>query len=98
MKTFRTLAPVGVNPGALVALSKEQAAARAFGIRKADKKGTYEVTQRIEFKAGETFELDGELPKNLADLVEEKGKRAAPAPAPTPAPDPDPDAPSAGQK
>ncbi|MCC2673054.1 MAG: hypothetical protein K0R58_1, partial [Ramlibacter sp.] len=52
MKVFRALAPLGINPGALVGLSKEQAAARSYGISATAKKGVYSVKLRIEFKAG----------------------------------------------
>lgn len=75
MQTYHAIGVVGINPGAQMRLSKEQAAARAHALTAQGKGGFYLVRARIEFKAGETFHLDGELPKHLADLVEPKAKK-----------------------
>lgn len=87
MQTYKATAAVGINPGAVVKLTDEQAAARAHAITAQGKSGTYLVRSRIEFKGGEIFQVDGDMPKNLADFVEtgkKKVQTSAPAPAAAP--------------
>lgn len=89
MKSYKALAPVALFPGTVVHLSKAQADTRAHALERQGKGNTFLVTSRIEFKAGESFKVDGELPKNLAELVEaEKVQTSAPPPPPPPAPAP----------
>lgn len=70
MQHYRTTAPTGVNAGATVQLSGDQANARQSALRATERKGVYTVKDRIEFKAGEIFGLDGDLPKSMAEAVE----------------------------
>lgn len=70
MKVFKTTGPIGLNAGAMVALTKEQAASREHALLATKTKGVFQVKTRIEFKAGETFGFDGDLPKNVVDQVE----------------------------
>lgn len=69
MRNYRTTATTGLNPGAEVALTASQAAARQHALKPTGKRGVYLVTLRVEFKAGETFGYDGDLPKSMADDV-----------------------------
>lgn len=94
MHQYTAIAPVGVNAGALVKLTKKQASRREHAIEQQGKGNTYLVKSRIEFKAGETFHVDVELPKNMAELVEEK-KSDIDSPSPPPPPPPAPPAPPA---
>jgi hypothetical protein len=62
---------VTVPVGHLVRLSADQLA-RCEGMVKpaADADGWHEALVPLQFKRGETFEIDGELPKGMADLAE----------------------------
>ena len=53
MQTYKAIAAVGINPGAVVKLTDEQATARVHAITAQGKNGTYLVRSRIEFKGGE---------------------------------------------
>lgn len=64
--------PVLVPKGTRVRLTKPQAARTEHLVGKADKKGWVEVLAPFHFKAGEEFELDGELPKALAALASDR--------------------------
>lgn len=77
---FVALQPVLMPRGAVVRLSKDQAARTAALVAPADKKGWSVVKSPFHFKAGEAFEYEGDLPKALADLVEDAAP-AAPAAA-----------------
>lgn len=92
MKSYKALAPVALFPGTVVHLTKAQAETRAHALERHGKgSNTFIVTARIEFKAGESFKVDGDLPKNLAELVEaEKVQTSVPPPPPPPAPAPAP--------
>jgi hypothetical protein len=70
MKYIAT-AVVTLAAGAEVGLNKDQAAARCHCTTpSADRKGWYLVTGPLQFKVGESFLYEGELPKALADAVE----------------------------
>jgi hypothetical protein len=87
MHHYTAVAPVGINAGALVKLTKKQAGKREHdAIQQQGKSTTYLVLSRIEFKAGETFHVDGELPKSMAELVEDKKADSDSPPPPPPAP------------
>ena len=62
--------------GAVLGLSKAQAAARRHAIkpRGGDR---YETTAPVEFKAGEVFEYVGDLPKSLAAVIEQADRSKA---------------------
>ncbi|BEP42259.1 hypothetical protein [Variovorax sp. V15] len=94
MKSYKALAPVALFPGTVVHLTTAQARIRAHALEKQGKGNTFLVTSRIEFKAGESFKVDGDLPKNLAELVEPEEAQTAVPPAP-PAPSPAPAPPAA---
>jgi len=59
--------------GTVLTLSKGQAAIRSHAL-KALGDGRYETTAPVEFKVGESFGYDGELPKSLASVIEPVGK------------------------
>lgn len=80
---------VSFGPGTRLGLTKDQAAARAHALTAAGR-GQYITRTAVQFKAGEVFNFDGEMPKGLADLV------ASPAAASPPPPPPAPLAPPAG--
>lgn len=76
---YRVLAPMTLHPGALLGLTAEQAAARSFGL--VPEGAQWRVVKPVGFKAGETIEHAGELPKALAQAVEpEAAEPAAVAP------------------
>lgn len=84
MEKYLIVAPATFGAGARLGLSKEQAAARAQALRESGK-GVYVAVQPVQFKAGETISVDGELPKVLAALVEApKGRKAKSAAEPAP--------------
>lgn len=70
MKYIAT-AVVTLAAGAEVGLNKDQAAARRHCTTPStERKGWYLVTGPLQFKVGEIFLYDDELPKALADAVE----------------------------
>lgn len=68
MLSFRTIAPVTIHAGRL-RLTPDQILPRASMV-KADAGGICEIIKPVQFKAGERFDYDGEIPKGLAELVE----------------------------
>jgi hypothetical protein len=65
--------PIDVRPGQCVRLSAEQLRRRRSLVTPhAERKGWFVATAAFQFKTGETFELDHELPKGMADAVEPK--------------------------
>jgi hypothetical protein len=72
--------PIDVRPGQCVRLSAEQLRRRrTLVVPHEERKGWHVAVVAFQFKAGESFELDTELPKGLADAVEPK-KAAEKAP------------------
>jgi hypothetical protein len=76
MEKYIATAVVTLGPGVKLELSAAQAKARSFALApfkidaKESKKPVVVVTHAmVQFKAGETFGLDGELPKVLADKL-----------------------------
>lgn len=55
-----------------VKLTEEQSKARAHAIRATEETAVFEILQPINFKSGEVFFYEGDLPKNLASLVQPK--------------------------
>ena len=97
MQTYKALSAVGLHVGAVVHLSTAQANTRLHALERQGKGNTFVVRSPIQFKAGESFKVEGDMPKHLAELVEVEGKKevqtsapppppAPPAPAPAPAP------------
>lgn len=70
MKTYTTKTAITLTVGVLQ-LSAKQAADRAACLRELED-GTHEVTAPIHFKAGETFGHDLDLPKAIAQCVDEE--------------------------
>jgi hypothetical protein len=71
-------APVTMLRGAHVRLSDEQLRRRKSLVKPAQEKGWHEVVIPMQFKIGETFEFDGELPKGMVDVVAQPADRASP--------------------
>lgn len=69
MKTYTTKTAITLTTGVLQ-LSAKQAADRAACLKELED-GTHEVIGPIHFKAGETFGHDLDLPKAIAQCVEE---------------------------
>ena len=68
--------PAGVDLG----LSKEQAALRGHCIAPhAKRKGWYTTTGPLQFKVGEQFLYDGDMPKAMASMMEPAEKAASKA-------------------
>lgn len=78
---YRVLTPMQLHPGALLGLTAEQAAARAFGLQAEG--ALWRVVKAVGFKAGEVIEHQGELPKALAAAVEAdpSAEQSSPQPA-----------------
>jgi hypothetical protein len=77
---YLIVSAITLNPGLVLGLSDEQAAARKHAVQPLGK-GKYEVISPVQFKAGETIHTDAELPKALANAVEQaarKNGKAAP--------------------
>lgn len=69
MKNYKTTANLRLHAGRL-RLTKEQAQARAHMLESVDGEiGIYEIKGYAEFKAGEVFGFDGDVPKTKADAV-----------------------------
>lgn len=74
----------GFGAGQRLKLTRAQVDSRAHRLTLVDeKKGVYEATAPIEFKKGEAFGFDGDLPKTIAVLVEETKGGAKDASAPS---------------
>ena len=74
---YTATAIVNLPAGTVLGLSESQAASRMHALQPKGRKGVYLAMQPVQFKVGETFDYDGELPKSLAQSVEE-AKRQAP--------------------
>ena len=69
MRKYKTLAMVSIN-GGHIQLTESQAAARMHCLERLEN-DIYKVNKKIEFKKGETFGYDGEIPKSKADCFEQ---------------------------
>ena len=75
MKKYKANAVVGLLSGK-VKLTKDQASSREFSVECISKKGnTYKIIEGIQFKAGEEFSYDGDIPKSVALDVSKLGKK-----------------------
>lgn len=74
MKTYTTTAAARIGTG-ILALSLQQASTRTHALRDLGD-GQYEILQPVEFKVGETFGYDQEIPRVLAACLEESGEEA----------------------
>lgn len=68
MNKVRTLQPVAFAAGTRLALTAGQVNRRAHALKKLGE-GLYETTAAVQFKVGEEFGFDGELAKNLVEIV-----------------------------
>jgi len=68
---YTTTAIVELTSG-ILKLSKDQARRRMRNL-KALKDGSFEILRAVQFKAGETFDYDGDIPKTLANSLSEFG-------------------------
>lgn len=65
---------VSFGAGSDLGLSKPQADARIASLHPVDgRKGWYTTTAPVQFKAGEEFQYDGDLPKGVAVALEPVG-------------------------
>ena len=69
----RVLATVSFAAGHRLALSEGQAKARRHALKKVGN-GSYITTAEVQFKAGETIGVEGDLPKALQALVDTGAK------------------------
>lgn len=79
MKTYTAKSLIALPSGAVVRLSGKQAADRLPRMKKLGGE-RYELKDSLHFKAGETFGYEGDLPKALANEVEESGNGKEKAP------------------
>lgn len=69
MKEYKATAVISLHAGKVM-LSKEQASPRMHALDVVDKKNdVYSIKSTIQFKAGEVFSYDGDIPKMLSDKV-----------------------------
>lgn len=81
---FQAIAVVTLGVGAVLGLTREQAARRrACTAPITGREGWYRSTAQVQFKRGETFLYEGGLPKSMAVLLEWEGKSEETAPAET---------------
>jgi hypothetical protein len=66
---YTATATVTLGPGAIIGLSQKQAARRAHLLEPTHREGVFTAKAAVQFKAGEEFDYEGELPKNLVDIV-----------------------------
>ncbi|MXS85296.1 hypothetical protein ABO04_05020 [Nitrosomonas sp. HPC101] len=67
MEQYTATRPVTLQFGVL-GLTAQQAAARAHNLDKLND-GRFRIVAPVQFKAGESFEYDGDLPKSLAARI-----------------------------
>ena len=77
MKRYITTAVVTIYTG-LIELTEAQAAARYSMVEKTDEPGIYSIKKPVQFKVGEHFGYDADLPKSVASSLEPE-KSEAPA-------------------
>lgn len=70
MEQYIATRPVTLQFG-VIGLTEQQAMARLHNLDRLDN-GKFRIVQPVQFKAGESFEYDGELPKSLAAQIETK--------------------------
>lgn len=67
---YTTTTPITLPVGTVLALTKGQYADRANALQvQSAKKGLYLTTAIVQFKAGESIGIEGDLPKHLVDLM-----------------------------
>jgi len=71
---------VTLGPGSVLGLSEKQAARRAHLLEPTAREGVFTAKAAVQFKAGEDFECEEDLPKSMAERVV-AAEPKAPAPA-----------------
>ena len=74
MKKYKVTGRAAKFSSGRVKLSVDQAASRIHNLKSLGD-GVFEIVNPIEFKNGEVFGHDGEVPKVMASVVKEKGKK-----------------------
>jgi predicted DNA-binding antitoxin AbrB/MazE fold protein len=81
MRKYTVIATLTIQAGAMVGLTKAQAAARGHALKPVDVDrkgdGVFEVLSPVQFKAGEQIATDTELNKQLAAQLESAEDTAA---------------------
>lgn len=77
MKTAQVISPVAFGPGVRLSLKEGQAARRPPALKKLSN-GLYEVTAEVQFKAGETIGIEGDVPKALLASLDFKVNNSKP--------------------
>lgn len=70
MTRYKVADRVAVIPSGIIALTPAQAKPRLHNLKVLGS-GRYEILRPVEFKAGEAFGYAGDLPKAIAEVVEE---------------------------
>lgn len=73
---YQAITKVRVMPGARVKLTKDQAHDARHLVELPAADGFCNVLHPFDFKAGDRFELDGDLPKGMAEALDEPAKTA----------------------
>lgn len=74
---YITTAVLSLPAGVLLGLSVAQVAHRQHVLTNAPgRKGWYVATSPVQFKRGETLQVDGDLPKALADRLDAEDRAA----------------------
>ena len=82
MKTYVVTGRMIEIHGGVLVLNKDQARRRANNLKRTSKTGSqFEVLRPVQFKQGEDFGYDGDLPKALHHLVVDKAEIEAEAKA-----------------
>lgn len=76
MNKYITSHPVTLGVGTVLGLTDAQAHARRHALKKIGT-GRYEATAPVNFKSGEAIAVEGELPKNLGDVIVDEKEAAA---------------------
>lgn len=72
MTRYITIAVLALGAGVALGLSDAQAALRKHALEPIPRrKGWYTTTSPVQFKAGEQIDTDGDLPKGLAEIVQD---------------------------
>lgn len=80
MHIIVTARALELKAGALVGISDKQAGRRKPFLEAVSKRpGWYRLTGTVQFKRGETLQIEGEVPKALAEVVEAPKRGGKPA-------------------
>ncbi len=80
MHIIVTARALELKPGALVGINEKQAARRKPFLQPVPKRaGWYQVTGAVQFKRGEALQIEGDVPKALAEVIEAPKRSGKPA-------------------